>query len=52
MTELDLLLLRLEDMTKSASNNEVKLLAKSLKRFLESSKGKEFGFVGDKDANI
>ena len=47
MNELELLLLRLEDMTEGASNSEVKILAKSLKRYFESTKERTLGFTSE-----
>lgn len=43
MNELELLLLRLEDLSESADGKEVKILAKALKRFFEKE-SKQFGF--------
>lgn len=46
MNELELLLLRLEDLQESASNNEVRLLAKALNRYFQSEDKTELGFSG------
>ncbi len=48
MDELALLLLRLEDLQESASNNEVKILAKALNRYFKSTEKVEIGFGGKK----
>ena len=45
MDELALLLLRLEDLQESASNNEVKILAKALNRYFKSIQKAEIGFT-------
>lgn len=44
MDELELLLLRLEDLEESAENKEVKILAKALNRYLKSIKEPKLGF--------
>lgn len=44
MNELELLLLRLEDLSETAQDGNVKILAKSLKRYFESQKKETFGF--------
>lgn len=44
MDELELLLLRLEDLSESAQDGNVKILAKSLKRYFESTKERKLGF--------
>lgn len=44
MNELELLLLRLEDLEESATNNEVKILAKALNLYLKSLNKKSIGF--------
>lgn len=44
MDELELLLLRLEDLQESAENKEVKILAKALNRYLKSLKDPTMGF--------
>lgn len=43
MDELQLLILRLEDLSESAENKEVKLLAKALLRYLDKKQGMGFG---------
>lgn len=43
MNELELLVLRLEDLSDSAANNEVKILSKALKRYFEKAE-KVIGF--------
>lgn len=47
MNELELLLLRLEDMTESAESKEVKILAKTLKRYFENADKNGIGFVNE-----
>lgn len=47
MNELELLLLRLEDLTEAASDGDVKILAKSLKRYFESVKKGPMGFTNE-----
>lgn len=44
MDELELLLLRLEDLEESAENKEVRLLTKSLNRYLKSINETKIGF--------
>jgi len=44
MNELELLLVRLEDMSESSEYKDVRVMAKVLKRFFESKAGKEMGF--------
>lgn len=44
MNELELLLIRLEDLTESSESKEVRTLAKALKRYFESDKKGELGF--------
>ena len=44
MNELELLLLRLEDLQESATNNEVKILAKALNRYLTHQNKNQLGF--------
>lgn len=44
MDELELVLLRLEDLEESAENKEVKILAKALNRYLKSIKDSGAGF--------
>lgn len=44
MNELELLLLRLEDLQESAQNSEVKTLAKALNRYLTHLNKNELGF--------
>lgn len=44
MNELELLLLRLEDLDESAENKEVKILAKALKRYFENASKGDLGF--------
>lgn len=48
MDELELLLLRLEDLQESAENKEVKILTKALNRYLKSLDKKQLGFGGNK----
>lgn len=48
MNELELLLLRLEDLQESAENKEVKTLVKALNRYLKSLKKGEIGFTNKK----
>ncbi len=45
MNELELLLIRLEDLAESAENKEVKTLAKALKRYFKNA-DKKLGFQG------
>lgn len=45
MNELELLILRLEDLSSDAENKEVKRLAKALMRYIKSSKKGEIGFT-------
>jgi hypothetical protein len=44
MNELELLLLRLEDLAESAENKEVKILTKALKRYFHSTEKQKMGF--------
>ena len=44
MNELELLLLRLEDLQESAQNNEVKTLAKAFNRYLKHLNKNSIGF--------
>lgn len=48
MNELELLLLRLEDLQESAENKEVKILAKALNRYLNSLDKGKMGFTNEK----
>lgn len=45
MNELELLMLRLEDLQESAESKEVRVLAKALNRYLKSLDKKEIGFA-------
>lgn len=47
MNELELLLLRLEDLTEGAKDGDVKILAKALKRYFESTKKGPLGFTNE-----
>ena len=44
MDELELLLIRLEDISESAENKDVRVLAKALKRYLAANKTEPMGF--------
>jgi hypothetical protein len=48
MDELELLLLRLEDLQESSENKEVKILAKALNRYFKSLKDSSMGFKAGK----
>lgn len=48
MNELELLLLRLEDMTESAENKDARLLAKALSRYFKSTEKQTIGFNDSK----
>ena len=47
MNELELLLLRLEDLTEAANDGDIKILAKALKRYFESTKKGPMGFTNE-----
>lgn len=46
MNELELLLIRLEDLSESAENKDARTLAKALKRYFEKS-NKKMGFTNE-----
>lgn len=48
MDELELLMLRLEDLEESAENKEVKTLTKAINRYLKSLKKDDLGFTNNK----
>jgi len=48
MNELELLLLRLEDLQESSENKEVRILAKALNRYFKSLDKNEIGFTKGK----
>jgi hypothetical protein len=45
VNELELLLLRLEDLSESAENKDAKVLAKALKRYFENTNKEKMGFT-------